>query len=153
MQAKKEPTNFLQPAYNSKLLCELGPLAEFVNLHSEENNSIIASENIHEEPLRRQPLVKMNEPVVDSGAYCRPISEFMEEEPCTSDELGTPPMLKELVSDAQELVEGETFISRTEAEGDKWELYKLPSSILERRGDCFGILPQSPRYNFMMLCG
>lgn len=74
MQAKKEPKSFAEPAYNRKLRCELGPFADFVKLQSEDKRSFsdgkaIAPETRHgtEEPLSRQPLVKLNEPVIDPG--------------------------------------------------------------------------------------
>ena len=74
MQAKKEPKSFAEPAYNRKLLCELGPLADFIKLQSEDKRSFfdgkaIAPETNHstEEHLSRQPLVKLNKPVIDPG--------------------------------------------------------------------------------------
>lgn len=169
VQAKKEPKSFVQSTYNNKLLCQLGPLADYVKLQSEDktnmpdaraiaNASSTATESSHgaDEPLRRQPLVKMNEPVVDPGVHCRSIRDFMEEEPCTSDDIGTPPLLKKLISDVQESVEGETVIMRSQ-DGekasdmasctDKWELYKLPSTVLERWGDCFGMLSEFLRFS------
>ncbi|KAG0578428.1 hypothetical protein KC19_4G022000 [Ceratodon purpureus] len=157
--AKKEPKSFAQPAYNRKLLCELGPLVDFVklkfedrrNLPDEHDRKSIADEISHdrEESLRRQPLVKLNEPVLDPKVYCRPISDFMEEEPCTSDDMGTPPLLKKLVGNGHDFLEVETEIARSEdgekacdvaACADKWELYKLPSTVLERWGDCFDVV-------------
>lgn len=153
--AKKEPKSFAQPAYNRKLLCEWGPLADFAKLQSEDKRSLsdgkaIVPETSHgtEEPLSRQPLVKLNEPVIDPGVYCRPISDFMEEEPCTSDDMGTPPLLKKLVGDGQDFVEGETVIARSqdgEKPCDKWELYKLPSTVLERWGDCFDVVTEDSK--------
>ena len=169
VQAKKEIKSFAQPLYNRKLLCELGPLADFVGFQSEHRRSLsdehdanaIAVEINHgrDEPLRKQPLVKLNEPVVDPDVYCRPISDFMEEEPCTSDDMGTPPLLKKLVRDGHDFVEGETVIARSRDEGkpcdvarcaDKWELYKLPSTVLERWGDCFGILSEMLRLRVLL---
>jgi hypothetical protein len=80
-------------------------------------------------------------------------SDFMEEEPCTSDDMGTPPLLKKLVGDGQDFVEGETVIARSQ-DGkkpcDKWELYKLPSTVLERWGDCFGIFSEILRLHVLM---
>jgi hypothetical protein len=160
VQAKKDPKSFPQPAYNRKLLCELGPLADFVKLQSEDKGSLsdgkaIVPETSHgtEEPLSRQPLVKLKELVIDPGVYCRPISDFMEEEPCTSDDMGTPPLLKKLVGDGQDFVEGETVIARSqdgEKPCDKWELYKLPSTVLERWGDCVGIFSEILRLHVLM---
>lgn len=168
VQAKKEPKSFAQPAYNRKLLCELGPLADFVKLQYENKGSLSDEHDANpiaeishgtEEPHRKQPLVKLNEPVFDPDIYCRPISDFMEEEPCTSDDMGTPPLLKKLVGDGHDFVGGETLIARSQ-DGekacdvarctDKWELYKLPSTVLERWGDCFGILPEMRRLHVLV---
>ncbi|XP_024390498.1 tRNA (cytosine(38)-C(5))-methyltransferase 2 isoform X3 [Physcomitrium patens] len=168
--AKKKPKSFVQPAYNNSLLCELGPLVEFVKLQLEDKSSILEEQSSKILPtvlstavetsegsqhsFRRQPLLKMNEPIIDPGVYCRPVSDFMEEEPCTSDNLGAPPLLRKLIGDHYESLESEAVITRSEDEGkcfdmnmcaDKWELYKLPSSVLERWGDCFDMVTKDSK--------
>lgn len=168
-QAKKKPNNFLYPEFNNSLLFELGPLANVITPPSRvEKCSIIKKQDVKDslaaardfslersddikEMLHpnRSPMVKMNEPILDPAVCCRPLSEFLEEEPCVIDGTSAPPLLRKLNNqDVEFEAEGERSQSQ---EGTsqvailttRWEPYKVPSAVTERWGDCFGILLRS----------
>ena len=168
-QAKKKPNNFLHPEFNKSLLFELGPLANVITPPSRvEKSNIIKKQDVKDslaaatdflidksdnikEMLHsnRSPVVKMNEPILDPAVCCRSLSEFLEEEPCVIDGTSAPPLLRKLHNQDDEFeVEGKRSQSQ---EGTsqvailttQWEPYKVPSAVIERWGDCFGILLRS----------
>ena len=168
-QAKKKPNNFLHPEFNKSLLFELGPLANVIRPPSwVEKSNIIKKQDVKDslaavtdfslersddikEMLHpnRSPMVKMNEPILDPAVCCRPLSEFLEEEPCIIDGTSAPPLLRKLNNQDDEFeVEGERSqsqegTSEVATMTTRWEPYKVPSAVTERWGDCFGILLRS----------